>query len=153
MTAVPGMVRFFAIAAVGAVGLLPVPEAVLAKGGHGGHGGHSASHGSGKSGGAHSARRHRARTGGFIAGGAFAAGLYSAIPGPYSYYYGPVWMGIEPSPPIMYVERFPGEPTAETQDTVYCPERAATYPFVTTCPGGWQRVFTAEQAGQQAQGR
>jgi len=135
--------RLAAIAAMAAFGLLSLPQETLAKGGRGGH---SASHAGGHRGGTHTARRHHPRAGGFVAGSAFAAGLYSAIPGPYSYYYGPVWMGIEPPPPILYVERFPGEPTAETRDSVYCPERAAPYPIVMTCPGGWQRVFTAEQA-------
>lgn len=147
MTAISGAVRFVAIAAVGAIGMLLPPEEAFAKGGNG------ASHGSGKRAATHPARRHHARSARFVAGGAFAAGLYSGFPGPYSYYYGPAWMGIEPPPPIMYVERFPGEPTAETQDTVYCPERGAPYPFVTSCPGGWQRVFSAEQAARQAQVR
>lgn len=150
MTAISGAVRFVAIVAVGAIGMLLLPQEAFAKGGHGGHG---ASHGSGKRAATHPARRHHARSARFVAGGAFAAGVYWGFPGPYSHNYGPAWMAIEPAPPIMYVERFPGEPTAETQGTVYCPERGAPYPFVTTCPGGWQRVFSAEQAERQAQVR
>jgi hypothetical protein len=112
-----------------AAGVLAAPDETWAKGKGGAHsGGHRS--------GAHSGHRH---------GVPFArGGLFLAIP--YSYYYPPLWSGIDPSAPVVYVEQFPGIPGADTQDTIYCPERAAAYPYVTECPGGWQRILSKEEA-------
>jgi hypothetical protein len=67
---------------------------------------------------------------------------------PYSYYYAPVL--VQPAGPVTYIEQFQGVPTPDTTDNIYCPERAAPFPYVTECPGGWQRIFSQEQATQQA---
>jgi hypothetical protein len=61
---------------------------------------------------------------------------------PWSYprpYYGYAPAAAAESP--VYVERFPGEPTPQTPDLVFCPSRGAYYPDATDCPGGWQRVI------------
>lgn len=67
-------------------------------------------------------------------------------PWPYSYGFYPLWSDLEPPMPVFYVEQFTGVPTPETGDWIYCPGRAAWYPEVTECPGGWQRVIPQEQA-------
>jgi hypothetical protein len=125
--------------------VLAAPDAVSAKGG----GGHGGSHGGGHRGGSHSGHRH-AHGSAFIGAGAFYAGMYSFYPGPYSYYYNPIWSGIDPSARVVYVEQFAGTPTPDSKDSIYCPERASHYPYVTDCPGGWQRIFSMEQAARQA---
>jgi hypothetical protein len=120
-------------AAFAAAGVFAAPGEPWAKGNGGSHGG-------GHRGGAHSGHRHGVP---FARGGLFLAS-------PYSYYYYPVWSGIDPSAPVVYVEKFPGVPGADTKDLIYCPERAAAYPYVTECPGGWQRIFPKEQAAGQS---
>ena len=118
-------------AAFAAAGVLAAPDDGWAKGKGGAHSGKHRS-------GAHPGHRHGVP---FARGGLFIAS-------PYSYYYAPLWAGIDPVAPVVYVEQFPGIPTADTQGTIYCPERAAAYPYVTECPGGWQRIFPKEQAAE-----
>jgi hypothetical protein len=45
------------------------------------------------------------------------------------------------TPAVVYVEQYPGTPTPETQDWIFCPRAGASYPDVQECPGGWQRVI------------
>lgn len=61
--------------------------------------------------------------------------------GPPSYYYPPVVS----SPPTTYIERqdlAPAEP-ASTDWWYYCEQSKAYYPYVKTCPTGWQKVSPA----------
>jgi len=114
--------------------VLMAPDLAWAKSGGGHHSGSRAGRGN-----AHS-HVHR----GTRVGGAFL------LASPYSYYYAPILAGPAPAGPVVYVEQFPGIPTEDSGESIYCPERAAPYPYVTECPGGWQRVFSQEQAAQQA---
>jgi hypothetical protein len=97
--------------------------------GHGGGGGHH----SGKSAG----RSHH-----HGAGATFFVGAEYFLPAPY--YYGPDYAE-RWTPPAAYVEKFEGTPTPETQDWIFCPSRGASYPDVTDCPGGWERVIPTER--------
>lgn len=90
-------------------------------------------HGSGARGGFHH-HRHARFYGGFFVGSPFWYPYYPYYYGPPPYYYGP---------PTIYVEKFEGTPTSETQGEIFCPDRGAYYPDVQDCPGGWQRVFQA----------
>jgi hypothetical protein len=63
--------------------------------------------------------------------------------GPPPYYYGPDYSRPRYDPPTVYVEKFEGAPTPETQGDIFCPDRSAYYPDVKDCPNGWQRVFQA----------
>jgi hypothetical protein len=127
-----------AVLAVAALTIAATPEGAW-PGGRGGGG-----HGRGARGGHH----HHARSfGGFFVG----APLY---PYPY-YYYGspPYYYGYgqpQYAPASVYVEKFEGTPTSETQGEVFCADREAYYPDVHDCPGGWQRVFRAPQASAPA---
>ncbi|MGQ0652752.1 MAG: hypothetical protein ACT4P4_10885 [Betaproteobacteria bacterium] len=59
-------------------------------------------------------------------------------PPPY-YYYPPV---VVHSAPPVYVER-PAEPAPSSDSAgwwYYCEQSRGYYPYVKTCPGGWQRV-------------
>ena len=49
-------------------------------------------------------------------------------------------------PPTVYVEKFEGAPTPETQGDIFCPARGAYYPDVKDCPNGWEQVFQASAA-------
>ena len=64
--------------------------------------------------------------------GSFFLGTPFWYPRPYYAY--------SPAPPI-YVEQYLGEPTPDTRDVIFCPNRNAYYPDATDCPGGWQRVI------------
>ena len=61
-------------------------------------------------------------------------------PPPRYYYYPPVVVHSEPP---VYVER-PAEPAAAPDSAhgwwYYCEQSRGYYPYVRTCPGGWQRV-------------
>lgn len=59
------------------------------------------------------------------------------------YYYGPDYAA-RSEPPTVFVERFDGEPTPQTQGDIYCPSAGAYYPAVAQCAGGWQRVIRPE---------
>lgn len=117
-------------------------EARGGRGGHAGQGAHARS-------GAHAGHRpHFAGRAVFIAAPVFAAGYYFSRPyfyDPFYPYYPPVYSPIfTPSPE--YIER--GEPPAPQVQPqpqsgaywYYCQGAGAYYPYVTECPGGWQRV-------------
>jgi len=60
-------------------------------------------------------------------------------PPPYYYYPGPAAAA---SPPVTYIERQDtqqAEP-ASTDFWYYCEQSKTYYPYVKTCPGGWQKV-------------
>jgi hypothetical protein len=63
---------------------------------------------------------------------------YSYLPPPY--YYGPDYVGRYELPPV-YVEKFEGTPTPQTQGDIFCPSANAYYPDVKDCPNGWQRII------------
>jgi hypothetical protein len=63
---------------------------------------------------------------------------------PYPYFYYPLPLPYAAEPPV-YVEKYSGTPTPETQDSIFCPNEDAYYPEVKDCPGGWQRVIPQEQ--------
>jgi hypothetical protein len=63
---------------------------------------------------------------------------YYYLPPPY--YYGPDYVAREEMPPV-YVERFEGQPTPETQGDIFCPGENAYYPDVQSCASGWQRIL------------
>ncbi len=68
---------------------------------------------------------------------------------PPAYYYPPPYYPpviVQSSPPV-YVER-PAEPAAAQEPAqqgwwYYCEQTRGYYPYVKTCPGGWQRVAPA----------
>ena len=70
---------------------------------------------------------------------------------PPPYYYGPDFLP-RYEPPTMYVEQFTGTPTPEMQAEIYWPEKAAHYPEVKECPGGWQRIIHITGATMQGAG-
>jgi hypothetical protein len=116
-------------AALACVFLVALPDCAWAgkSRGGGGHGGA-----------AHSGSRHHHHYrgyGGLFIGGGFAYGW------PYSYGLYPFWESVEQSWPLLYIEQFPGSPTPETQGWIHCPANDASYPEVTDCPGGWQRII------------
>ena len=82
-------------------------------------------------------RGHAVFFGGFFVGGPFWPYYYPP------YYYGPDYAA-RSEPPKVYVERFDGQPTPQTQGEIFCPSAGAYYPAVTECPGGWQRVIRPE---------
>jgi hypothetical protein len=57
---------------------------------------------------------------------------------PPSYYYpsAPVYY----DPPPVYIEQAPDAAPQPQQYWYYCPATRAYYPYVSECPGGWQRV-------------
>jgi hypothetical protein len=70
-------------------------------------------------------------------------GYYYAPP---PYYYGPDYSRAHEELPGIYVEKFEGTPTPETPGDIFCPSKAAYYPDVQDCPGGWQRVIREQGA-------
>jgi hypothetical protein len=72
---------------------------------------------------------------GVVVGGAFFFPPAYYYPAPY-YYYPPATY-YPPAPPV-YLEQ--GRPPASTQFWYYCPSAAAYYPYVRSCPEGWQQV-------------
>ena len=63
---------------------------------------------------------------------------YYYLPPPY--YYGPDYVAHYDLPQI-YVEKFDGTPTPQTQGDIFCPSANAYYPDVKDCPNGWQRII------------
>ena len=80
---------------------------------------------------------HRVFFGGFFVGAPFWRPYYP------TYYYGPDYAARSDAPKV-YVERFDGQPTPQTQGEIFCPGADLYYPAVTQCPGGWQRVIRPE---------
>jgi hypothetical protein len=120
-----------AIFAFSALALCTAPDAG-ARGRGGGHGGGT------RSGSSHHSHNHH-RT---FVGGAF---FFGGPPYPWPYYGYPVPTPYEMPPTVVYVERYDGTPTPETQDWIFCPNTGASYPEVQECPGGWQRVIENPQ--------
>ena len=87
---------------------------------------------------------HHHRHGGH---GVFFSGFFVGAPlwRPYypTYYYGPDYAPRSEAPKV-YVERFDGQPTPQTQGEIFCPAAGLYYPAVGECPGGWQRVIRPE---------
>jgi hypothetical protein len=78
---------------------------------------------------------------GFAFGGPFwyPAPWYYAPP---PYYYPPAV--VVSSPPLTYIERQDVAP-ASTDWWYYCEQSKAYYPYVKTCPTGWQKVAPSPQ--------
>ncbi|MGH8737796.1 MAG: hypothetical protein ACREVC_10595 [Burkholderiales bacterium] len=85
--------------------------------------------------------------------GRVGVGLYIGVPAwrpgyypspyyypPAPYYYPPVVLA--PAAPPTYVEQGAAQaaPAQPQGDWYYCEDSKAYYPYVKTCPGGWQRV-------------
>ncbi len=141
-----------AVLTVVALTIAAAPERTWAGGrGGGGHGSGGGGHGSGAGGGHH---HHHARFhgGGFV-GAPFWSPYYPCpyyYYGPPPYYYGPDYGLPQYAPPSVYVEKFEGMPTPETQGEIFCADRGAYYPDVQDCPAGWQRVFRTPQVAPAA---
>ena len=58
---------------------------------------------------------------------------------PPPYYYGPLYEASE-TPPAMYIEKFEGQPDANSGD-IFCSTSGQYYPDVQECPNGWQRII------------
>jgi hypothetical protein len=65
---------------------------------------------------------------------------------PYGYY--PPTTVVVPSEPSVYVERDSVAPAAQ-QWWYWCPSAKGYYPYVSTCPEGWQRVAPQPPQGPQ----
>ncbi len=131
-----------AVLAAAALTIVAAPNGAWAGKHGGGHG--SGAHSSGARGGFH----HRASFGGgFFIGAPFGYQYYPYYPYYHyalpPYYYGPDYSKPQYDLPTVYVEKFEGAPTPETQGDIFCPDRGAYYPEVEDCPGGWQREFRA----------
>jgi len=69
--------------------------------------------------------------------------------GPPPYYYYPPPYGVS-SQPTTYIERqdpAPASAPASTDYWYYCEESKAYYPYVKTCPTGWQKVSPTPPPG------
>jgi hypothetical protein len=109
-----------------------------------GHGASGSRSSSSSSSGHHHHHHHR------FVGGAFFFGT-TVYPWPWpGYPYAPV-MPYD-APPAAYVEQYPGTPTPDTQDWIFCPSAGASYPDVQECPRGWQRVIPNPQSPPAAGG-
>ena len=93
----------------------------------------------------------RARIGiGFHFGAPLWSPWYWGPPYPYHYYPAPVY--VTPAEPPVYVERSdaqePSRPAERSSDWwYYCEASRGYYPYVKTCPSGWQRVPPAPPPG------
>jgi hypothetical protein len=90
----------------------------------------------------HHFHHHRSRSFVFFGFGAPFGYAYGYPYGP-PYYYGPDYAARGEAPKV-YVERFDGQPTPQTEGEIFCPSEGAYYPSVTDCAGGWQRVIRPE---------
>ena len=129
-----------AVLAAAALTIVAAPNGAWA-GKHGGGRG-SGAHSSGARGGFH----HRASSGGgFFIGAPFGYQYSPYYPyyayAPPPYYYGPDYTTPQYALPTVYVEKFEGTPTPETEGDIFCPDQGAYYPDAKDCPGGWQREF------------
>jgi len=86
----------------------------------------------------------RVHFGVFVGGPVWGPWYY---PPPYYYYPTPVFV-TPPAPPV-YVERQDAAPSVQpSQDWwYYCEQSRGYYPYVKSCPGGWQRVPPAPPPG------
>lgn len=80
---------------------------------------------------------HSRFRGGIWVGPVWGPGWY---PYTYSspYYYAPPPVIIHQQAPDVYVKP---EPQPEEPAWYFCPEQKAYYPYVKSCPGGWQKVM------------
>lgn len=62
------------------------------------------------------------------------------------YYYGPFYEASS-TPPSIYVEKFEGQPTAQSGE-IFCPAAGQYYPDVQECANGWQRIIRPPAAAQ-----
>lgn len=82
-------------------------------------------------------------------GGRGSVGVYFGPTwGPWVYpppfYYEPRVIVVRPSPPPVYIEQYeaPAQPAATDQQYwYYCRGAKGYYPYVSECPGGWQKVL------------
>jgi hypothetical protein len=83
-----------------------------------------------------------------FAGGSVAIGIGFGFPlwYPAPYYYYPHYYppAVVVSRPVTYIERRESAP-ASTDWWYYCVQSKAYYPYVKTCPGGWQKVSPTPQ--------
>jgi hypothetical protein len=118
-------------------------------GGHGGGGHGGGGHGGGGHGGGghYGGGRHYGNYGGnFGWWWLGAAGLWYFTPGPYypyPYYpyadpYADPYM--PPTPPVVVAPQTNVPPQPSTPSWYFCPAANAYYPYVQSCPGGWQAV-------------
>ncbi len=70
---------------------------------------------------------------------------YGYYPPPY--YYGPAYYPWAPAAPPVYVERGAARPAPHASYYYYCAASKGYYPYVKTCPGGWQRVLPQAPQG------
>lgn len=78
------------------------------------------------------------------AGGRVVVGVGFGFPlwYPAPYYYAPPAVVV--SRPVTYIERRETAP-ASTDWWYYCEQSKAYYPYVKTCPGGWQKLSPTPQ--------
>lgn len=101
-------------------------------------------HGGGGHGGGHGAGHGRAHFGGHFVGGHGGGHAFLGL-GYWPWYYAPPWYYYPPAagtayrPPVYYVERG-DEQAAQPGYWYYCANPQGYYPYLTQCPGGWQRV-------------
>jgi hypothetical protein len=88
-----------------------------------------------------------------VVGVGFGFPLWGPAPwyyGPPPYYYYPP-PGAVSNPPVTYIERQDAQqhaaPAASTDFWYYCEQSKTYYPYVKTCPGGWQRVTPTPPPG------
>jgi hypothetical protein len=135
------------------IALCLVSLAVAAHGGHGGggHGGGGgfghAGHGGGHHGGGHVFGHHGGGHVFFGLGfGAYWPWYYPPYDpyyySSYPYYYSSYPYYYSSYPPVapVYVERGDEQAAPQSADWYYCTSPQGYYPYVTQCPGGWQRV-------------
>ena len=67
----------------------------------------------------------------------FYGNPFYAYPYP-AYAYPPVV--VQPSPPPVYIEQGAAQAAPAPADWYYCAASNSYYPYVSTCPAGWQRV-------------
>jgi hypothetical protein len=82
-----------------------------------------------------------------FAGGRVVVGVGFGFPlwYPAPYYYYPPPVVVSPAPaPVTYIERREVA-RASTDWWYYCQQSSSYYPYVKTCPGGWQKVEPAPQ--------
>lgn len=108
--------------------------------GHGYAHGHGHGHGHGHKHG-HPHRRSGLHIG-FAIGAPLAAGVLFHHAHPHVTYHHAPRVVVVPTPSVTYIQQpLQGAAPAETRDWWYwCPSANAYHPYVSDCPGGWQRV-------------
>lgn len=121
-----------------ALALLLVGATVTPSADAGGRHGHSRGHG-------HHGHHHSRISLGFAIGAPLAAGVYWSIARPHMHYhhvYTPPRVIVVPAAPITYIEQgvAPAGVAAAQAWWYWCAGSNAYHPYVSECPGGWQRV-------------